>query len=626
MKKRIACTALALCLCLSLLPAPALAAEEAGGGGVGYVVAPTLSLDEVTEFHDGVAAVRAGQKWAYINSSGQFLTQFKYDFAAPFHEGKGLCAVTTEESRTLLDENGYTPEDEDYNAEMYLYYVDTAGTQHNIPYEDGDPNGTCFVSYRELSQERTRFVNGYLPLHYFYLGPDGKVHKTGSYHDEINSGLGLISAYPMTEGLMGCIVEAIGWYPTVYMDGNGELALNLLRPELFGPVMPDKSVDWQETGVLLHQSFRQVRQIRPFHQGLAPALQTTYDLSTDTETGGWGFIDQTGSFVIPPQYESFMVRDANVTYQVFCGGVAMVKDGNGHWGGIDKNGKTVIPFQYEAADIVSEGIVAVQKNGKWGGVDTTGKLVVPFDYDSVFTFNEGVARVESGGKYGFVDATGKLVIPCIYDEADNACFEGMIWVNQDGKEGYVDATGQVVIPLEFDGVYRFYDGVAFVRNTEGKWGIIAHPDNAVANIVWGGYSNGKQTRVVIKNIGNTHVQDEVLLLFFLREALEVYDQSKGNVGFEALGVYYPLYLDLKPGEVFDSQYSPQGNFVLTDRMVGNVICFMNPCPYESYLAIKENLDTAGLSPNFIPANEDGRNMMAQFITYEDLDRLEEALS
>lgn len=630
MKRRITCTALALCLCLSLLPAPALAAEEAGGGGVDYIVSPTADIRYLSDFQEGIAPIGIkGQAYGYITSEGKIIAS-QLEQVFPFREGRGLAYITGAQMKAATHhEDGTitlntTPYDSSATNDggwnpvgPFLVTVSADGTMTPITqYNKETGSYEPAVPYNLAASQS---VGGFIPAYYEQIDKENHLSMMPEYefYDEngvLHGGFGLICASPATEGLRLCNIEAISWGSSVYIDDNGEIALDLFKPELFGPVH-EESTQYMDGFGPIKQSFRQITSLRPFHRGLAPACQSTYEYDPELNywqaenKKAWGFIDKTGQFVIPPQYQNFMVGDANVTYQVFCGGVAMVKDGNGHWGGIDKNGKTVIPFQYEAADIVSEGIVAVQKNGKWGGVDTTGKLVIPFDYDSVFTFNEGVARVESGGKYGFVDATGKLVIPCIYDEADNACFEGMIGVNQDGKEGYVDATGQVVIPLDFNEVRRFCDGVAFVQDTEGKWGIIANPSFQVAEVRLGLKVENHTARLLIQNISKVPIHEDILTVIYPND--DVLRFFAGDATISQLGVYYPIRLDLEPGEVFDSQFSPVGNFALLSHMENEIWCAVFSYSLTQYEEMAAQFEEIGEGKNIIPANQAGR----QFLQY-----------
>lgn len=231
----------------------------------------------------------------------------------------------------------------------------------------------------------------------------------------------------------------------------------------------------------------------PFCDGLAAVMKYEED-----GTRKFGYIDKTGSLVIPLEY--------NWADNNFINGLARVEK-DGKYGYIDKTGKLVIPLEYDWAGNFSDGLAVVYKNDadgnrKYGNIDTTG-TVVPLDYDYVGPFSDGLARVQkqdTDGNYknGYIDRTGAVVIPLEYDSAedfsdglarvekdwkysyidttgtaiplaqeyDGYAFnfsDGLAWVEKDRKYGFIDKTGTVVIPLEYDRAYNFSDGLAVIR-------------------------------------------------------------------------------------------------------------------------------------------------------------------
>ena len=110
------------------------------------------------------------------------------------------------------------------------------------------------------------------------------------------------------------------------------------------------------------------------------------------------------------------------------------------WGFIDKSGTLVIPCKYNYAYFFREGLAGVKLNGKYGFVDKSGTEVIPCKYDEAFSFSEGLACVCLNDKWGFIDKSGTLVIPCKYDEAVSFS-EGLAEVKLNGKYGYVNKSG-----------------------------------------------------------------------------------------------------------------------------------------------------------------------------------------
>jgi len=87
---------------------------------------------------------------------------------------------------------------------------------------------------------------------------------------------------------------------------------------------------------------------------------------------------------------------------------------------ITKNGKFAIPHQFRYAEAFSEGLAAVQtiqSNGKWGFIDKTGKLIIESKFDYVLDmdlrfvlgFVSGLALVGIGGRHAYIDMTGRCI-------------------------------------------------------------------------------------------------------------------------------------------------------------------------------------------------------------------------
>jgi hypothetical protein len=165
----------------------------------------------------------------------------------------------------------------------------------------------------------------------------------------------------------------------------------------------------------------------------------------------WGFIDRTGAFAIPPQYEDS--RDFRITF----------------------------PATLTRNDVkVPRPLAAVKTGGKWGYIDLSGKQVIRPQFDKAFEFTpDGVAPVTIGGKSGYIDMTGAVVVPAVYDDTLLATSEGWGGVKQGDLWGFANVkTGQLVIAPRYDRITEFVGGVAGVQ-IGGLWGWI-NPDGSYA--------------------------------------------------------------------------------------------------------------------------------------------------
>ena len=70
----------------------------------------------------------------------------------------------------------------------------------------------------------------------------------------------------------------------------------------------------------------------------------------------------------------------------------------------------------------------------------------------------------------YIDKTGQIVIPCQWNGAGDFS-EGLASVkNENGKRGFIDKTGNVVIPCQWDFIDEdFRGGVAVVMNIRNNY-------------------------------------------------------------------------------------------------------------------------------------------------------------
>ncbi len=119
--------------------------------------------------------------------------------------------------------------------------------------------------------------------------------------------------------------------------------------------------------------------------------------------GMWGY--KVGNeFVIEPIF-----KDAST----FREGFAAVKL-YGKYGFIDKSGSCVVPFRFESARSFQEGLASVKTGGKWGFIDKSGKTVIHACYDSTSDFTDGIATLKLNGKTYYATTDGK-----VYDSMDS---------------------------------------------------------------------------------------------------------------------------------------------------------------------------------------------------------------
>ena len=186
------------------------------------------------------------------------------------------------------------------------------------------------------------------------------------------------------------------------------------------------------------------------------------------KTDQLGYIDKTGSFVIPPQFDYCLGHTE---------GLAAVSV-EGKYGYIDTKGDFVIAPQFEEAYRFSEGLAAVGIDDRLGYIDNRGAMVIQPQFLRAEEFSEGLAFVETSTTVGYINRTGQWILtqeaPRVwYESSFSEGLAGVIGTVGSGPMapravGYIDKTGELAIPLQF--VYAADFSCGFARVNEGRAG------------------------------------------------------------------------------------------------------------------------------------------------------------
>ena len=184
----------------------------------------------------------------------------------------------------------------------------------------------------------------------------------------------------------------------------------------------------------------------------------------------WGYIDRTGSLVIPARFSEAYA---------FSDGLAKVKIGN-RYGYIDRFGGVRINPQFEDAGSFSGRLAAVKFEGFWGFIDVNGRMKINPIYQYADSFSDGLASVRVADRMGYIDGTGRMVIRPQFIFAQRFS-EGLAAVEvRERLWGYIDRSGRSVINPQFDLAGRFQEGLAGVGITPVRF--IDRSGNTVIHI------------------------------------------------------------------------------------------------------------------------------------------------
>lgn len=104
-----------------------------------------------------------------------------------------------------------------------------------------------------------------------------------------------------------------------------------------------------------------------------------------------------------------------------AGGLAPAKAAH-RWGFIDASGRFVIPNDFEKVGAFSLGLAPASRNGRFSYIDQSGSDVIPNRFDEAYNFfPDGIATVRLDGRYVYIDRSGKVIaalyqpdVPSVY--------------------------------------------------------------------------------------------------------------------------------------------------------------------------------------------------------------------
>lgn len=292
----------------------------------GTVVIP-FDFSDGTSFSEELAGVLKNGMCGFINHKGELVIPLVYDTISNFRDGWGT--VQRKGAWTFVSPRG---------QEMKQWFFGTESFSEGLAAAAPIPTGTATGA-------------GSRPQ-YGFIDKEGDIVIQPGYD----------AAEPFSNGLAAVLTKG-KWG---YIDKRGVMVIE---------------AQFDAAG--------------PFSEGLAQ-IQLGNKM---------GYVDSRGRIAIEPRFQlDTWQEDPDEKIEMtgkFVGGLACVRfvvgpEANGGWGYIDRTGRFVIPPRYEDADMFAEDLAPVKMKGKWGFVDRKGNLVIPAKFDGVKRFSEGLAFVRGG--------------------------------------------------------------------------------------------------------------------------------------------------------------------------------------------------------------------------------------
>lgn len=341
--------------------------------------------DGAKDFSENMAAVKKDGKWGFIDCNGNVIVEPMYSSANSFSEG--LAAVQNDGKWGYIDKTGklvipftldstyaFSEGLAAYSKGNYYGYINTAGE----------------TVIEAIYSEASLFKNGVACVkkenRYGYIRPDGTAVTEFIYGSNTLPKDGLIPVF------YGDSTQGIN---TGYIDVTGRQILDF---------------DWYDA--------------KHFSEGLAVACHKY--------TKPYGFIDNSGVFVIQPEWDSA---------ESFVGGVALVQKDLAYTY-INKSGEKITDKTYEKAySFTQSGLARVGYStaGGWkfGYIDATGEEVIAPQYADAHDFEIGIAAVSNGKKWGFIRSDGTVLSNMKWTDVGDFTSDGIAMVKSGDVYGFV---------------------------------------------------------------------------------------------------------------------------------------------------------------------------------------------
>ena len=487
-----------------------------------------LFFDDIKAFSDGVAAVKKGDKWGYIDKTGNLIISYKYDEAASF--SCGIALVKENDKIGIIDTSGNWKKTIEAE-EGGVISEDLLAIKVNGKWGFIDKDGNIVIDC--VFDDAGYFYNGIANVN--FDGKWGFIDKNGEVVIDFKYEFNCLMNFN-DDGIALCFDDALNFG-----------AINREDEELIIGNFEMAKADIETAYVMEGEDF--------------------INISKDEKNR---ILDLNGNEIISCEYD-----EAELIWDI----VVIKKDEQ--YACFDKKGNLIIDFgKYQEIDHFSEGFILVSQNEKVGLLNTKGELVVPIEYDDIDYFRNDVAIIENNGKKGAIDKTGKVIIPVEYNDIGR--FEqNTTWIEKNGMFGYVDKNGSFLTEFKYLEAYKFAEGLSIAFLDDGyvyidEKGKIAIPhkyDDAadfkdgIANVILNGentYINKKGEEIETLPLGYIGVlenkYDEIYLTDESKDACVVeLDGRYGVINSKGEEIVKCIYLDA------DTEFNEYGLIIVKNE-------------------------------------------------------------
>ncbi len=448
------------------------------GGRFGYIdttgkaVIPPL-YRQGGKFSEGLAPVQDGRFWGYLDKTGAVVIQPQYIEAGEFSEG--LAAVQPARSGIgdkygAIDAKGALVIKPDYEMMQPcsdgLVAVSVGGKWGFI-----DKAGSSVINPQ--FDDAGNFVKGLAPA--CSGGKWGFINKSGQWVVEAKydgakdfreglAAVGIKNRTVVKDPKTGRIVQITVKIIWGYIDAAGKEVIARQFPGLAGQFSEGLALAWKDDQFGYIDKTGKMVVFLPYDRKEWPTDPGDFHNGLVRMEIGWkyGYIDAAGKMVIPQQFR--------MAYP-FSEDLALVSLDKYEWGYIDRTGKMLVNLICSEPSSFRKGVARTDRLGQEGLIDRTGKFVVKPQFEAIAWYTDKIVAARVHNLWGFFDWTGKVVLEPQFHLVGGLGQDFAI-VEKDGKYGFVDAAGRLVVSPQYDDCgWLFAEGLLPVAK-DGKFGFV----------------------------------------------------------------------------------------------------------------------------------------------------------
>lgn len=387
--------------------------------------------------------VKKNGKWGFSDKNQKILIEPEYDWVEPF--SNGIAVIGIGDLYYFIDKKGNKLNNEGYD-DAFAFSEELAVIEKNGKMGAINRVGNLVVptEYDDLGNESNGLLYAEKDGKFFYLNAKGNIVFNISFLNASTFKNNV--AQVTTERGKGII------------NSNGEFVI----PAYFKQIK-----DFKEHYYALENDSLKWGIIGESNDTLLPFKydyvgQLSENRAVVFQNDKYGFIDSTGSFVVPLEKETKIISKELLIYK--NNHVPFEKKGK--IGLMDTLGEKKIPALFQNIGYYDK-LIPIIKEDLWGYCDTNSERVINYQYEWAENFIDTLAIVKMNGLYGMINEKGIFHLPPVYEAIEYITPE-LLWMRNEKGGRLFTLKGDALFERFFSRIEQFKNDWYQLVNNKGK--------------------------------------------------------------------------------------------------------------------------------------------------------------